>query len=50
MIEILRGTGWRLARVIRSKKGPAYVALIEKEENDLQRLLRVGSDFCCVGS
>jgi SAM-dependent methyltransferase len=30
MIAILRGTGWRLASVIRSEKGPAYVGIIEK--------------------
>ncbi len=33
MREILRGTGWRLERVIPSKKGPAYVGIIEKEKN-----------------
>jgi hypothetical protein len=31
MIEILRGTGWKIERFIRSKKGPAYVGVIEKE-------------------
>ena len=32
MIGILRGTGWRIRRFIASKKGPAYVAIIEKEK------------------
>jgi SAM-dependent methyltransferase len=32
MMEILRGTGWRIKRFILSKKSPAYVAIIEKEE------------------
>ena len=31
MIGILRGTGWRVKRFMTSKKGPAYVAIIEKE-------------------
>jgi hypothetical protein len=31
MIGILRGTGWKVKRFIASKKGPAYVAIIEKE-------------------
>jgi hypothetical protein len=31
MIGILRGTGWKIKRFISSKKGPAYVAIIEKE-------------------
>lgn len=31
MIGILRGTGWKANRFITSKKGPAYVAIIEKE-------------------
>ncbi len=31
MVGILRGTGWRIKRVIASKKGPAYVAIIDKE-------------------
>ena len=31
MIGILRGTGWRLKRFVTSKKGPAYVGIIQKE-------------------
>ncbi len=31
MIGILRGTGWKVKRFIASKKGPAYVGVIEKE-------------------
>ena len=31
MMKILRRTGWKLSRVIPSKKSPAYVAIIEKE-------------------
>jgi len=31
MIGILRGTGWKIKRFITSKKGPAYVGIIEKE-------------------
>jgi hypothetical protein len=34
MTGILHGTGWKLARVIGSKKGPAYVAVIGKSAND----------------
>ena len=33
MAEILHGTGWKIKRFILSKKGPAYVAVIEKEKN-----------------
>jgi hypothetical protein len=33
MMEILRGTGWKIERFILSKKSPAYVAVIEKEKN-----------------
>jgi SAM-dependent methyltransferase len=33
MIDLLRGTGWKIAIVIPSKKGPLYVAIIEKEKN-----------------
>jgi hypothetical protein len=31
MIGILRRTGWKVKRFITSKKGPAYVGIIEKE-------------------
>jgi SAM-dependent methyltransferase len=31
MIEILRGTGWKIQRFILSKKSPAYVAVMRKE-------------------
>ena len=30
MIDVLRGTGWKVKRFIPSKKGPAYVAIIRK--------------------
>lgn len=33
MMRILQGTGWKLKRVILSKKSPAYVAIIEKEKH-----------------
>ena len=32
IMNILRGTGWKVSRFISSKKGPAYVAVIEKEK------------------
>jgi hypothetical protein len=32
MMKILRGTSWRIKRIIPSKKSPAYVAIIEKEK------------------
>lgn len=31
MMDIVRGTGWKVKRFITSKKGPAYVAIIEKD-------------------
>ncbi len=31
MVGILRATGWKIKRFIKSKKGPAYVAIMEKE-------------------
>lgn len=31
MIDVLRGTGWKVKRFIPSKKGPAYVAIIGKD-------------------
>jgi SAM-dependent methyltransferase len=34
MMSILHGTGWKLARVIGSKRGPAYVAVIGTSAND----------------
>jgi SAM-dependent methyltransferase len=37
MIGILRGTGWKIKRFITSKKGPAYVALIQKEIKTVSR-------------
>lgn len=32
MMNTLRGTGWKARRFISSEKGPAYVAIIEKEK------------------
>ena len=34
MIGILRGTGWKIRRFISSKKGPMYVAIIDKRRSD----------------
>lgn len=31
MIRILLGTGWKVERFIRSKRGPAYIAIIKKQ-------------------